>query len=124
MPFFIERFTISLNIKFTHPNIPSPSNCPLLSSETPALDLRVELVFKRKAEKVSTNRKQRAGMKGRDILNRYPKEKAEKLMASLKERGMWYFDPDFDKDEEDCMFAWLTAILGVFDFIVAVFGFE
>ena len=118
----VERFTISLNIKFAHPNIPPPSKSPLLSIETPALDLRVEICFKRKAEKVSTNRKERSGMKGRDILLRYPKAKAEKLMASLKERGLWYYDPDFDKDEEDCMFVCLPAILGAFDFIVAIFG--
>ena len=73
---------------------------------------------------MSASRKERSGVKGRDIYLRYPKPKADKLMASLRERGLWYFDPDFKDDEEDCMFACLTAILGAFDFIVAVFGFE
>ena len=55
----------------------------------------------RRAEKVSLNRKERAGMKARDIYQKYPKAKAEKLIATLKSKGLWYFDPDFDKDEED-----------------------
>lgn len=64
-------------------------------------DPRVEIQIQRKAEKVTLNRKQRVGIKGREILLKYPKEKAESLMKSLRSKGLWYFDPDFDKDEED-----------------------
>ena len=40
-------------------------------------------------------------MKAREIYQKYPKAKAEQLMRSLKERNLWYWDPDFDQDEED-----------------------
>lgn len=31
----------------------------------------------------------------------YPKEKAEALIKKLHDRGLWYYDPDFEGDEED-----------------------
>lgn len=62
---------------------------------------KVEVVMQRKAEKVTTNRKEREGTKARDILKKYPKEKAESLMANLKKKGLWYYDPDFEGDEEE-----------------------
>ena len=64
--------------------------------------LRVELTIQRKAEKSTLNRRERQGLKKRDILKRYSADKATKLMASLKSRGLWYFDPEFDGDEEAC----------------------
>ena len=62
----------------------------------------MEVTIERKAEKVTLNRKQREGMKAREILVKYPEPKAKKLMASLKERNLYYADPDFPSDEEDC----------------------
>ena len=59
------------------------------------------MVMARKVEKISLNRKQREGMKAREIHARYPKSKAEKLISTLKSKGLWYYDPDFDKDEEE-----------------------
>ena len=70
--------------------------------------LRVEITIQRKAEKLTLNRKQREGMKAREIYQKYPKAKAEQLMRSLKERNLWYWDPDFDQDEED----WLGSRSG------------
>ena len=40
-------------------------------------------------------------MKAREIHTKYPKAKAESLIQSLKTKGLWYYDPDFDGDEED-----------------------
>lgn len=69
--------------------------------------------MKRRAEKVSLNRKERAGMKARDIYQKYPKAKAEKLISNLKSKGLWYFDPDFDKDEEDWIpIGWWWGFIG------------
>lgn len=59
------------------------------------------MVMSRKADKIALNRKQREGMKAREILQKYPKGKAEKLIATLKSKGLWYYDPDFEKDEEE-----------------------
>lgn len=61
----------------------------------------MEIQIKRKSEKVTLNRKQREGTKARDIFNKYPKEKAEKLISSLRSKGLWSWDPDFKDDEED-----------------------
>lgn len=61
----------------------------------------MELTIQRKAEKVTTNRKQRSGMKARDIHQKYPKDKADQLIKSLRLKGLWYWDPDFENDEED-----------------------
>ncbi|CAL1141145.1 unnamed protein product [Cladocopium goreaui] len=62
---------------------------------------KVEITIQRKAEKLTLNRKEREGLKSRDIYQKYPKAKAEQLMRSLKERNLWYWDPDFDQDEEE-----------------------
>lgn len=43
----------------------------------------------------------REGVKARDIEARYPKEKADKLMKTLRSRQMWYWDSDFPGDEEE-----------------------
>ena len=69
-------------------------------------NLRVELTIQRKAEKVTTNRKQRSGMKARDIHAKYPKVKADQLIKTLRSKGLWYWDPDFENDEED----WVLSI--------------
>jgi hypothetical protein len=37
----------------------------------------------------------------RDLEAKYPKEKAQKLAALLKSRGLWHWDPDFPNDEEE-----------------------
>lgn len=57
--------------------------------------------IQRKAEKSVLSRSQREGTKARDIYAKYPAEKAKALIDSLTKKGMWYYDPDFDKDEED-----------------------
>eukprot|EP00435_Cladocopium_sp_Y103_P068002 s1968_g30.t2 len=69
--------------------------------------------MQRKAEKVTTNRKEREGTKARDILKKYPKEKAESLMANLKKKGLWYYDPDFEGDEEDCLNWWVGSLQAI-----------
>lgn len=71
---------------------------------------RVTVVINRKASKKTLNRSQREGMKKRDILKRYPTEKATQLMKALKNKGLYYDDPDFPGDEED----WHAARKGVF----------
>ena len=38
--------------------------------------------------------------KDRDVLQKYPTEKAEKLLKRLKEKGRYYEDPGFPGDEE------------------------
>jgi hypothetical protein len=73
-------------------------------------NLRVELTIQRKAEKVTTNRKQRSGMKARDIHQKYPKDKADQLIKSLRLKGLWYWDPDFENDEEDWLHQPITHI--------------
>ena len=63
--------------------------------------LRVEVLVQRKAEKSVLARSQRQGYKKRDIYAKYPdKVKADALIQRLRSRGLWYWDPDFDKDEE------------------------
>lgn len=65
---------------------------------------RTELVFERKAENKKTSRKEREGMKPRDIHLKYPdKVKANALMDRLFKAGMYRYDPDFPKDSEDSM---------------------
>ena len=64
--------------------------------------LRVVVEYERKAESKNTATKKRTGTKARDLLKKYPKEKAESLMARLKSRKLYYFDPDFPEDWEDC----------------------
>lgn len=62
---------------------------------------RVTVIIDRKASKSTLNRCQREGMKKRDILKKYPTEKANQLMKALKGKGLYYDDPDFPGDEED-----------------------
>lgn len=61
----------------------------------------VVVEFERRAERRSTSCKQRSGMKARDIYKKYPKEKAEALIKRLRDKGMWYYDEDFEGDEEE-----------------------
>lgn len=63
--------------------------------------LRLEVEFQRRAESKATSTRTRSGTKARDIYLRYPKEKAKALIKRLYDRGLWYYDPDFEKDEED-----------------------
>ena len=63
--------------------------------------LRVEVELLRKAETRNTATKKRAGQKARDLLKLYPEAKAKDLMARLRSQGLWAWDEDFDKDEED-----------------------
>ena len=63
--------------------------------------LRVSVEFERRAECKNTSTRKRKGTKARDILKMYPEEKAKALMKRLHDRGLWYFDPDFDGDTED-----------------------
>ena len=57
--------------------------------------------MQRKIETVNRARVGREGVKGRDLEQKYPPEKAKKLMELLRQRGLWYWDDDFPKDEED-----------------------
>ena len=42
-------------------------------------------------------------MKAREIMEKYPEEKAKKLVASLKAKKLYYADPEFPDDEEDSL---------------------
>ena len=64
----------------------------------------VEVIYERRAERRSKSKKSRAALKARDLYHKYPKEKADGLMRKLKEKGMWYYDPDFDGDEEEIFY--------------------
>ncbi|CAL1135367.1 unnamed protein product [Cladocopium goreaui] len=44
------------------------------------------------------SKREREGMKPREILQRYSKEKAESLMKNLLDRGLWYWDDDFPRE--------------------------
>lgn len=57
--------------------------------------------MERKRDSLNKFKTGREGMKARDIEKKYPAEKAKKLVALLKERNLWYWDPDFPQDEED-----------------------
>jgi hypothetical protein len=57
--------------------------------------------FERRAECKNTNTRKREGTKAREILKKYPEDKAKALMKRLYDRGLWYFDPDFEGDTED-----------------------
>eukprot|EP00913_Durusdinium_trenchii_P009304 g8743.t1 len=65
---------------------------------------RLEVEFDRRAERKLTSKKSRAGIKARDILKMYPKEKAEDLMKRLKSKGLFHFDDDFPNDEEEIFY--------------------
>jgi len=87
--------------------------CPIKSSLGDLLQLRfptqshtcqsprLELHMERRVESVNKFRTGREGMKARDIEKKYPPEKAKKLMDLLRARGLFYWDEDFPKDEED-----------------------
>ena len=69
--------------------------------------------FERRAETKNTSTRKRAGTKARDIMKQYPKEKAEALIKKLKDKGMYYYDPDFENDPEDPTgfhFQWLYLL--------------
>jgi len=63
--------------------------------------LRLVIRMERKIEMVNRARVGREGVKGRDLEKKYPPEKAKKLMDLLRQKGLWYWDDDFPKDEED-----------------------
>ena len=63
---------------------------------------RTEVHFERRAERRHTTKQGREGMKKRDIFLKYPdKSKATDLINRLYKGGLYYFDPDFPRDEED-----------------------
>lgn len=62
---------------------------------------RLEVTIERRAEKKTLSRKEREGVKGRDLMKRYPADKAKSLMASLRAKGLWYWDTEFPGDEEE-----------------------
>ena len=41
------------------------------------------------------------GMKARDIEKKYQPEKAKRFLDLLRSKGLFYWDEDFPKDEED-----------------------
>ena len=55
----------------------------------------------RRVERKHQAKSGRIGVKKRDM--KLPKEKAEQLAKSLRERGLWSWDDDWPKDEEDCI---------------------
>ena len=57
--------------------------------------------IERRVERKYQAKSGRIGVKKRDM--KLPPEKAEKLAKSLKERGLWSWDDDWPKDEEDCV---------------------
>ena len=67
--------------------------------------------FERKAERKVSAKKRRSGTKERDIHKRYPKHKAEALVKRLREKGLWYYDPDFPGDEEDCLYSSFIRVI-------------
>lgn len=74
---------------------------PLICLNLQTHDLRVTVAMERKRDSLNKFKTGREGMKARDIEKKYPAEKAKKLVALLKERNLWYWDPDFPQDEED-----------------------
>ncbi len=40
-------------------------------------------------------------MKARDIHQKYPAEKARRLIELLRKKQLWYWDDDFPDDEEE-----------------------
>lgn len=103
-------FRTTFEILTIHPHIISTPFFWYTGSFAMSQPLRVEVVFKRKAEKITLNRRQREGLKARQIHEKYPKEKADKLITNLRTRGLWYWDPDFKGDEEDSIGHPLAAI--------------
>ena len=68
------------------------------------------IAVERRVEQVNTARNGLISMKARDILGKYPKEKAEALIKALKAKGRWYYDVDFpDDDEDSCPQDFLTC---------------
>ena len=67
----------------------------------PCTHTRVALRIERRAETINRFRSGREGLKAREILERYPQEKAEKLMKTLRSKNLFYYDEDFPNDEED-----------------------
>lgn len=63
--------------------------------------LRVQMHIDRRVERKHQAKSGRIGVKKRDM--KLPKEKAEQLAKSLRERGLWSWDDDWPKDEEDCI---------------------
>ncbi len=62
---------------------------------------RVKIVLDRRVEAINRVRTGREGKKKRELEAKYPPEKVEKLTQLLRSKGMWYWDPDFEGDEED-----------------------
>ena len=77
----------------------------LYSSSLPEfLLLRVAMKYERKVEQVNRVTGGREGQKYRDLEKKYGEAKAKKLTASLRQRGMWYWDEDFPGDEDEIYF--------------------
>ena len=57
--------------------------------------------MERRAEHKVTATNKRSGKKAREIHKEYPKAKADALIAKLRAKGLFYFDPDFEGDEEE-----------------------
>ncbi|CAK9059986.1 unnamed protein product [Durusdinium trenchii] len=64
----------------------------------------VAIKFERKVSEIKEFKKSRGGLKKRDILLKYPKEKAEDLVRRLRSKGMWEWDEDFPNDEEEIFY--------------------
>lgn len=62
---------------------------------------RLELKIERSVETSKSFHAGREGMKAREINQKYPAEKAKRLIELLRKKQLWYWDDDFPEDEED-----------------------
>lgn len=63
--------------------------------------LRLELHMERRVGSINRFRTGLEGMKARDIEKKYQPEKAKRFLDLLRSKGLFYWDEDFPKDEED-----------------------
>ena len=62
---------------------------------------RVALIVEREVETKSTAKAGFESVKARDLITKYGENKGTKLIAGLKSKGRWYWDPEFPQAEED-----------------------
>ena len=65
---------------------------------------RLELKIQRSVETSNSFHTGREGMKAREIHQKYPAEKAKRLIELLRNKQLWYWDDDFPDDEEEHQF--------------------
>ncbi|CAE7222534.1 unnamed protein product [Symbiodinium sp. KB8] len=62
---------------------------------------KVAIVVEREVENKNTSRAGFDSVKGRDLIKKYGETKGTKLVAALRNKGRWYWDPEFPQDEEE-----------------------